>query len=140
MFILSIIATLFTAIALVPQVFSTYRSPKLHKIKISAQMLLIANSLTWVVFGWRTDESPLLFAAMVALISHIAIYLKSEEKSPTLLVIFLYLPLLLIQIPILILELLAAGFIIVALLEMIRELESSAQELNPGRFILEIIE
>lgn len=135
--VLSVLATILTAVSVLPQIIKIIKSKSRHSIPENNQLFSLLTGLSWLIWGLKSEEYVLSIAALISFTGHMVVYLRSKNKSKSIFLVG-FLALVLPILPSLSLELLASTFSIISL---VLYLKSPHQEVVSAlRFTLELIE
>ena len=81
--IIGLVAGLFTATSLLPQVIKTFKEKKAEQVSLFMLIVLLAGQILWIVYGFAKSDIPIIATNCFSLLVDILmIVLRIKFKNP----------------------------------------------------------
>ena len=87
-FIVATLAPIINCLQLIPQLYKTYKTKRVHDLSLYSLLLILTVNILWLLHGYFINDISLIVAGMISMIINIAlltlyfIYCKSLIKLP----------------------------------------------------------
>ena len=87
-FIVATLAPIINCLQLIPQLYKTYKTKRVHDLSLYSLLLILTVNILWLLHGYFIDDISLIVAGVISMIINIALltlyffYCKSPIKLP----------------------------------------------------------